>query len=94
MVQTQRRSEVFCEVEWRGHSIPVRPERVRGFLLSEQQMDNSLGRAADNAAKISLLETLLMDCKDAVAAVRDEMKNDPVSGFSLFDTHIYMVFQD
>ncbi|XP_069685140.1 signal recognition particle subunit SRP68 [Periplaneta americana] len=77
MVQKQRRNEVLCDVNWRGHSIPVRPDRVRGFLLSEQQLDTSLKRAADNAAKISLLETLLMDCKDAIAAVRDELKTDP-----------------
>lgn len=79
MVQTQRRSEVLCDIEWHGHIVPVRPEPVRGFLLSEQQLDTSLGRAADNAAKITLLETLLMDCKDAIATVRDEMKTDPVS---------------
>jgi signal recognition particle subunit SRP68 len=59
----------------------VRPERVRGFLLSEQQLDVSLGRATDNSAKITLLETLLMDCKDAIAAVRDEMKTDVVSKY-------------
>jgi signal recognition particle subunit SRP68 len=59
----------------------VRPERVRGFLLSEQQLDSSLGRATDNTAKIALLETLLMDCKDAIAAVRDEMKTDVVSKY-------------
>jgi len=76
IVQTQRRSEVLCDVEWRGQAIPVRPERVRGFLLSEQQLDMSLGRATDNSAKITLLETLLMDCKDAIAAVKDEMKTD------------------
>jgi signal recognition particle subunit SRP68 len=56
----------------------VRPERVRGFLLSEQQVDTSLGRATDNSAKIALLETLLMDCKDAIAAVKDEMKTEVV----------------
>lgn len=78
-MQTQRRSEILCDVEWRGRAIPVRPERVRGFLLSEQQLDTSLGRSADIASKITLLETLLMDCKDAIAAVRDELKPDPVS---------------
>ncbi|PNF17286.1 Signal recognition particle subunit SRP68 [Cryptotermes secundus] len=77
MVQTQRRSEVLCDIEWHGHIVPVRPEPVRGFLLSEQQLDTSLGRAADNAAKITLLETLLMDCKDAIATVKDELKTDP-----------------
>ncbi|KDR24278.1 signal recognition particle subunit SRP68 [Zootermopsis nevadensis] len=77
MVQTQRRSEILCDVEWRGHAIPVRPERVRGFLLSQQQLDTSLARSADTASKITLLETLLMDCKDAIAAVRDELKADP-----------------
>jgi signal recognition particle subunit SRP68 len=80
MVQTQHRSEILCDVEWRGHAIAVRPERVRGFLLSEKQLDTSLGRSADSASKITLLETLLMDCKDAIAAVRDEMKADQVSG--------------
>jgi signal recognition particle subunit SRP68 len=82
-VQTQHRSEVLCDVEWRGHAVPVRPGRVRGFLLSEQQLDTSLGRAVDNAAKIALLETLLMDCKDAIAAVRDELKTDTVSKCSV-----------
>ena len=80
-MQTQRRSEVLCDVEWRGQAIPVRPDRVRGFLLSEQQLDMSLGRATDSSAKITLLETLLMDCKDAIAAVRDEMKADVVSKY-------------
>jgi hypothetical protein len=61
----------------------VRPERVRGFLLSEQQLDVSLGREADNAAKITLLETLLMDCKDAISTVRDELKADPVSKYCI-----------
>lgn len=83
MVQTQRRSEILCDVEWRGHAIPVRPERVRGFLLSQQQLDTSLARSADTASKITLLETLLMDCKDAIAAVRDELKADPVSECSV-----------
>jgi hypothetical protein len=42
-----------------------------------------LGREADNAAKITLLETLLMDCKDAISAVRDELKADPVSKYCI-----------
>jgi signal recognition particle subunit SRP68 len=59
--------------------VPVKPEKVRPFLAAEQELKESLERAADNQAKISLIENLLMDCKDAISAVKDELKNDPVS---------------
>ena len=59
--------------------MPVKPEKVRPFLAAEQELKESLERAADNQAKISLIENLLMDCKDAISAVKDELKNDPVS---------------
>jgi signal recognition particle subunit SRP68 len=58
--------------------VPVKPEKVRPFLAADQELKESLERAADNQAKISLIENLLMDCKDAVSAVKDELKNDPV----------------
>nr|CAD7447678.1 unnamed protein product [Timema bartmani] len=77
MAQTRERgTEVVSEVEWRGRSVPAKPERVRLFLLSEKEAEKSLKRASDNTEKIALLETLLMDCKDAIAAARDEMKTD------------------
>lgn len=80
MAQTrERRQEVLSDAEWRGRSFPVRPERVRLFLLAERDLDNSFVKSdAKVTDNIDRLERHLMDCKDAIAAVRDELKNDAV----------------
>lgn len=72
----ERRAEVFHEVEWRGKSFSVRPERVRLFLISEQELGSTLERAEDTTAKITLLENFLMECKDAISAAKDEQKTE------------------
>lgn len=80
MVQTrEKQSGELSTVEWRGRSVTVRPERARIFLLSVRDNDQALKNAADIPARIEVLETLLMDCKDAIAAVKDEMKQDPAT---------------
>ncbi|KAG8221898.1 hypothetical protein J437_LFUL006716 [Ladona fulva] len=76
----EKRATVMEEVEWRGRKVAVRPERVRLFLMSERELGEALARSppGDNAQRISLLETHLMECKDAVQAVREELKaTDP-----------------
>lgn len=76
----EKRATVLEEVEWRGRKVAVRPERVRLFLMSERELGEALTRCPpnDNAQQISLLETHLMECKDAVQAVREELKSaDP-----------------
>lgn len=79
MVQTrEKQAGELSTVEWRGRSVTVRPERARIFLLSERDTDQALKNAVDITARIEVLETLLMDCKDAIAAVKEEMKQDPV----------------
>lgn len=84
MQTRERRAEVLCEVEWRGRNVAVRPERVRLFLISEQELDKSLERAADDSAKITLIENLLMECKDAISALKEEMKLDQVQIYFSF----------
>lgn len=74
----QKRPGVLEEIEWRGRKIQVRPEGVRLFLLADKQLNNALSKASSLASKIELLENNLMDCKDAIASLRDEMKGDPV----------------
>uniref|UniRef100_A0A1B6L3X3 Signal recognition particle subunit SRP68 n=1 Tax=Graphocephala atropunctata TaxID=36148 RepID=A0A1B6L3X3_9HEMI len=75
-----RRTEVLSETTWRGRTFPVRPERVRLFLLADRDLavDQTVaeGSVAD---RIEQLERHLMDCKDALAAAREELKNDPAS---------------
>lgn len=70
-------SETLQTTEWRGRKVTVRPERVRLFLLSIQELDKSLEKAKTEQEKIELIENVLMDCKDAISAVKDEIKQDP-----------------
>lgn len=65
------------EVEWRGRRVTVRPEKVRLFLIALQDLDKSVAGADSPQAKIDILENILMDCKDAISAIKDEIKCDP-----------------
>lgn len=78
----------MSEVRWRDHTIPVRNEKVRLFLLSEQELSESLNRAADQQTKITLIENLLMDCKDAIAVVKEELKGDAVILYFNFNCNV------
>ncbi|XP_037293613.1 signal recognition particle subunit SRP68 isoform X2 [Manduca sexta] len=73
----ESRSGVMHEVEWRGRRVTVRPEKVRLFLIALQDLDKSVANAETIQAKIDILENILMDCKDAISAIKDEIKNDP-----------------
>ncbi|XP_053694455.1 signal recognition particle subunit SRP68 [Sabethes cyaneus] len=69
--------EAFQTTQWRGRKVTVRPEKVRMFLLSIQELAKSIERAKGFPAKIELVENVLMDCKDAISAIKDEIKQDP-----------------
>lgn len=73
----ESRAGSMQEVEWRGRRIAVRPERTRLFFLSLQDLDKTLQKATTISAKIELIENILMDCKDAISAIKDEIKLDP-----------------
>lgn len=65
-------------IEWRNYKIQIRlPEKVRLFLLSLQDLDKSMEQAAQLQAKIDIIETVLIDCKDSIQATKDEfLKSD------------------
>lgn len=69
-------------VEWRNNKIQLRlPEKVRLFLLSLQDLDKSIEQGKTLQAKIDLIETVLIDCKDSIQAAKDELlKADPKAG--------------
>ncbi|XP_014367542.2 signal recognition particle subunit SRP68 [Papilio machaon] len=73
----ESRSGIMHEVEWRGRRVTVRPEKVRLFLIALQDLEKSVESAQNVEAKIEILENILMDCKDAISAIKDEIKNDP-----------------
>ncbi|KAI9587847.1 signal recognition particle subunit SRP68 [Glossina fuscipes] len=70
-------SDGLQTIEWRGRKVTVRPEKVRLFLLSAQELDKGLEKTTKIDAKIELIERTLMDCKDAIQSVKDEIKQDP-----------------
>ncbi|KAF0294445.1 Signal recognition particle subunit SRP68 [Amphibalanus amphitrite] len=69
-----RQAEALSEVTWRGRTVGVQHEKVRSFLLSVQEFESAVQQAED---KLDLYETQLMDCKDAVNVVKEELRQDP-----------------
>lgn len=78
--QTREKQAVtLSEVTWRGRTVPVKQEKVRLFLLNLKEVANNLSKAEDLDGKMSVYESLLMDCKDALQVLRDEIRLDPLS---------------
>ena len=55
----------------------VKHEKVRLFLLSHQESEQELAKTEEAEAKIEIYESLLLDCKDGLQALRDELLEDP-----------------
>lgn len=73
----EQQAATLQDVEWRGRKMAVKHEKVRLFLLSYQESGQELATAAGNEAKVALYEALLLHCKDAVQALRDDLVEDP-----------------
>ena len=69
----------MTEISWRGRTVPVKNEKVRSFILHAQQSARELDRANSLESKLTLYDNLLMECKDALQAIKDEFKADAVS---------------
>lgn len=92
IAQTREKQAVtLSEIEWRNRKIPVRHEKIRLFLLNVQDSQQELEQAPDLQAKIAVYERLLLDCKDALQVVRDEIK-DQVSTVKTIFAIIFVLF--
>lgn len=70
-------------IEWRNYKIQLRiPEKVRLFLMCLQDLDKSIEQAKDHQAKIDIIETVLIDCKDSIQASKDEFLKSDAKGKS------------
>nr|XP_034180428.1 signal recognition particle subunit SRP68 [Osmia lignaria] len=76
IAQTREKQTSAEEVTWRGKSCGVVPSRAAGLLIADSRLNQTLEKAATNQTKIDLLEAHLIDCKDAISAVRDHFKNE------------------
>ena len=73
----EQQAATLQDVEWRSRKMAVKHEKVRMFLLSHQESDQELAKADQPEAKIEIYESLLLDCKDALQVLRDELLEDP-----------------
>lgn len=74
----EQQAATLQDVEWRGRKMAVRQEKVRVFLLSYQESEQELASGArDAAAKLAVYEALLLECKDALQVLREDLVEDP-----------------
>ena len=62
----EQQAATLQEVEWRDRKLAVKQEKVRIFLLREQEFAETELKDKDAEERISAYESLLMDCKDAI----------------------------
>uniref|UniRef100_UPI00358E9AD2 signal recognition particle subunit SRP68-like isoform X1 n=1 Tax=Myxine glutinosa TaxID=7769 RepID=UPI00358E9AD2 len=77
IVQTRaKQAQTMSEVTWRGRTVPVRLDKVRVFLLSLEENEAALVQAHTDDARERLYERLLVECRDVIQVMREELKAD------------------
>ncbi|CAI5766074.1 signal recognition particle subunit SRP68 [Podarcis lilfordi] len=71
-----KQAATMSEVEWRGRTVPVKIDKVRIFLLGMADTEAAIAQAEEEETKERLFESLLSECRDAIQAVREELKPD------------------
>lgn len=73
----EKQAATLSEVTWRGRTVPVKFEKVRLFLTNVKEAEKTLDSDTYSRSRFTMYEKLLMECKDALQVLRDELKNDP-----------------
>lgn len=71
-----KQAATMSEVEWRGRTVPVKIDKARIFLLGLADNEAAIAQAANEETKEHLYETLLVECRDTIQAVREELKTE------------------
>uniref|UniRef100_A0A8C2UCK7 Signal recognition particle subunit SRP68 n=1 Tax=Coturnix japonica TaxID=93934 RepID=A0A8C2UCK7_COTJA len=71
-----KQAATMSEVEWRGRTVPVKIDRVRIFLLGLADNEAAIVQAENEETRERLFESLLSECRDAIQAVREDLKPD------------------
>ncbi|GJQ83650.1 Srp68 [Trypoxylus dichotomus] len=72
----EKTTTILQEIKWFGLKVLIRHERVRLFLASIENLNNSINRAEDNQAKIKIIEDMFIDLRDIISLVREEVRSD------------------
>jgi signal recognition particle subunit SRP68 len=65
-------------VKWQGRVVPVKNEPVRLFLLNLQDSTKEIESAESVDSKISIYESVLKQCIDALQVLKDTLQDDQV----------------
>ncbi|XP_028395566.1 signal recognition particle subunit SRP68-like [Dendronephthya gigantea] len=72
----EKQASSLTEITWKGKSVPVKNEQVRSFILHSNESQQEVERAGDFENKMAVYDQLLMECKDGLQSLKDEMKPD------------------
>lgn len=87
----EKQANSYTELTWEGKTIPVKNELVRAFLLRVDDSEHELERAESFENKMTVFDQLLMECKDGLQSVKDEMKPDQVYMYSFYCLKLTMM---
>ena len=71
----------FGEVSWRGKTVPLRNEKARVFILRVQDKNSEIERQESFEKKMEVFDNLLMESKDALQEVKEEISSEMVCCF-------------
>lgn len=86
----EKRAEEIMEVKWQGMKIIIRNEKIKLFLISIKNLDETIAKAENTQGRIDLIEQMLVDCRDAVSIARDEVRLG-TSGSQLLLTYLLYI---
>ncbi|XP_018655038.1 putative signal recognition particle 68 kD protein [Schistosoma mansoni] len=69
-----KQASQVSEVDWLGISIPVKSEKAKIAILTVEESKTELEKAETLQAKLSIYESILKLCVEAITSVRDELR--------------------
>ncbi|CAB4064511.1 SRP68 [Lepeophtheirus salmonis] len=77
LIHQTLQSSKLIDIEWKGRKMTIKHEKVRVFFSREQQFKEELSNISSNEEKISAYESLMIDCKDAIQVLKEDLSQDP-----------------
>lgn len=83
----EKQASSLTEITWKGRTIPVKNEQARAFILHSNDSEVEVERAGNFENKMAVYDQLLMECKDGLQSLKDEMRPDQV-GANIFRVRV------
>lgn len=76
----ERQSARLSEISWAGRTVQVKNEQIRTLLVNIEHNAAQLAETTSDEHKLSLYESMMKSLVEAQLILRDDCKDDPVSG--------------